>query len=317
MDGGNGSETAPLVVGEGTLTASAGNSGSIVTGSGTDRVTITGTDRRHRRSVERHRIEFAELCRPARRPVELDAADALDRRQRPTRDPGPIGGYTSSAAQTIAVTAVNDAPTALSTTPTYQAVEQTVLDLRGDRAVGRRSMSTAGPGVETVTLAVGEGTLTAASGSGASAGIAVSNSGTGSVTLNGTIAALDALLQGTDSTGTLSYVDPSDTPTASTGLTLAIDDDGNFGVGGAMSARASSTIAIEAVNDTPVATAGTAVYQAIEQTGINLKNTGLVVQRCRRRDRDRDRDARRSAKAPSWPTPATAAPAWRAAAAAP
>ena len=272
-DGGSGIETATLSVGEGTLMATAGDSGASVTGSGSNQVTISGT------------VSAIDAVLNGSGSSALSYIDPLDAPQASTAltlsiddnghaGAGPIAGYTRSASQTIDVTAVNDAPTA-SSAQSYQAVEQVALDLRGTGlTVGDVD---GGMGVETVTLSVGEGTLTAASGTGASAGLVVSNSGTGSITLAGTVAELDGLLQGTDPTGSLSYVDPSDTPKASTTLTLAISDNGNTGVGGAMSAATRSTIDIQAVNDAPVAMAGTAVYQAIEQTGINLKNTGLLV----------------------------------------
>ena len=273
-DGGTGIETATLSVGEGLLAVSAGNSGASVTGSGSGSVTISGT------------IAAIDAVLNGTGSSTLSYTDPLDAPSASTlltlsidddgnAGSGPAGGYTRSASQIIDVTAVNDAPTATPSTGTYQAVEQTTLDLRGTGlSVGDVD---GGTGIETVTLTVGEGTLTAAPGTGASAGLAVSNAGTGSVTLQGTIAELDALLQGTDRTGTLSYVDPSDTPAAGTTLTLAIDDDGNSGVGGAMSAEVRSAITIQAVNDAPVATAGSAVYRAIEQTNIDLKNTGLSV----------------------------------------
>ena len=64
-----------------------------------------------------------------------------------------------------------------------------------------------------------------AGGSGAS----VVNSGTTSVTVNGTIAQINALLN-TDATSAVSYFNNSDTPAASTTLTLAINDNGNSGI---------------------------------------------------------------------------------------
>ena len=273
-DGGTGIETATLSVGEGLLAVSAGNSGASVTGSGSGSVTISGTIAAIDAVLNGTGSSTLSYTNP------LDAPSAstlltLSIDDDGNAGSGPAGGYTRSASQIIDVTAVNDAPTATPSTGTYQAVEQTTLDLRGTGlSVGDVD---GGTGIETVTLTVGEGTLTAAPGTGASAGLAVSNAGTNSVTLQGTIAELDALLQGTDRTGTLSYVDPSDTPAAGTTLTLAIDDDGNSGVGGAMSAEVRSAITIQAVNDAPVATAVTAVYRAIEQTNIDLKNTGLAV----------------------------------------
>ena len=275
VDGGTGSETATLTVGEGTLSATKGDSGAAVAVS-TDghAVTITGTTTQIDAVLNGQGTSTLGYVDP------LDAPSASTALTLSIDDNGNTGAGTSapltaSASQIIYVAPVNDAPTATAPTQTYQAVEQTALDLRGTGlSVGDVD---AGSGTVTATLAVGEGTLTAAAGTGASAGLQVSNSGTGTVTLQGTVAQIDALLQGTDGTGALSYIDPSDTPLASTGLMLTVDDDGNTGAGGAMSAQARSTVAILAVNDAPVATAATQTYQATEQTSLNLKNTGLLV----------------------------------------
>ena len=61
----------------------------------------------------------------------------------------------------------------------------------------------------TVTLSVTEGTLTVTAGT---SGAAVSGSGTSSVTITGTVAQINALLN-TDGTSTVSYIDDTDTPT--------------------------------------------------------------------------------------------------------
>src|SRR5204863_73316 len=60
-------------------------------------------------------------------------------------------------------------------------------------------------------------------------------------------------------------------------LTLSINDNGNTGTGGPLSASHSSTIDVTAVNDAPAATAPTAHYSATEQTDLSLRNTGLSV----------------------------------------
>ena len=83
-------------------------------------------------------------------------------------------------------------------------------------------------GSETVTLSVTEGTLTVTAGT---SGAVVTNSGTSSVTITGTVAQINALLN-TDGTSTVSYIDSTDTPAASTTLTLLIHDNGNTGTGG-------------------------------------------------------------------------------------
>src|ERR1700689_5173280 len=164
----------------------------------------------------------------------------------------------------------NIAPVATITPASYSATEQTVLDLKNNGL----SVSDAdgGSGSETVTLSVSEGSLAVTPGT---SGALVSDSGTGSVTISGTVAQIDALLN-TDGSSTVSYIDNTDTPSASTPLTLTIHDNGNTG-GGDLSSSASSTINITAVNDAPVATITPASYSGIPNTALDLKNKGMSV----------------------------------------
>ena len=116
-------------------------------------------------------------------------------------------------------------------------------------------------GSETVTLSVTEGTLTVAAGT---SGAGVSGSGTSSVTITGTIAQINALLN-TDGTSAVSYSDNTDTPAASTTLTLSINDNGNTGTGGPLTGSDTATINLTAVDDAPVATITPTSYSATEQ----------------------------------------------------
>ena len=100
-----------------------------------------------------------------------------------------------------------------------------------------------------MTLSVGEGVLNVTSGGTL---VSVAGSGTSSVTLNGSTADINALLN-TDGTSTVSYIDNSDTPGASTTLTLTIHDGGHTG-GGDRSSTDNATIDITAVDDAPVLT---------------------------------------------------------------
>jgi len=94
-----------------------------------------------------------------------------------------------------------------------------------------------GNGSETVTLSVGEGTLTVTAGS---SGASINNSGTSSVTITGTVAQINALLS-TDATSAVSYTDGTNTPSASTTLSLLIHDNGHTGTGGDLSATDTAT----------------------------------------------------------------------------
>ena len=81
-------------------------------------------------------------------------------------------------------------------------------------------------------------------------GALVSNSGTTSVTITGTVAQINALLN-TNGTSAVSYINNSDAPPASTILTLQVNDNGNTGSGGALSNSTTAAINITAVNDAP------------------------------------------------------------------
>ena len=148
---------------------------------------------------------------------------------------GSGGALNNSKNVTINLTAVNDAPVATVPGAAYSATEQTTLTLKSTGL----SVSDADAGTNnvTVTLSVGEGTLSAGAGG---SGAVVVGSGTGTLTFTGTVAQINALLN-TDGTSTLSYIDNTDTPSASTTLTLKIDDQGNTGSGDRKSTRLNSS----------------------------------------------------------------------------
>ena len=97
-----------------------------------------------------------------------------------------------------------------------------------------------------------------------------------SVTITGTLAQINALLN-TDGTSAVSYIDNTDNPSASTTLTLQIDDGGATGTGGAHTGTDTSTINITAVNDAPVAAITPTEYDGPPNVAINLKSNGLSV----------------------------------------
>jgi predicted glycoside hydrolase/deacetylase ChbG (UPF0249 family) len=146
---------------------------------------------------------------------------------------------------TVSVTAVNDAPTATITPVSYSATEQTALTLHGT-GLAIADADAASATVQ-ATLSVVSGTLTVSAGT---TGVTVSNSGTATVTLSGTLTQINNLLAGSLS-GTISYLNSSNTPPASDTLSLSVSDLGNSGSGGALTASDTATIAITAVNDAP------------------------------------------------------------------
>ncbi len=162
------------------------------------------------------------------------------------------GGVDASpATATITVNAVNDAPTASITPVSYSATEQTNLNLHGTGL----SVADIDAGVNpiSITLSVSAGILTVAIGStGASIG---SGNGTSSVVINGTLTQLNNFLAGNNS-ATIVYNANTDNPPATATLTLFVDDTGDTGSGGAMTATDTATINIAAVNDLPTTNAG-------------------------------------------------------------
>ncbi|MEA2874366.1 MAG: hypothetical protein QOH67_4344, partial [Hyphomicrobiales bacterium] len=180
-------------------------------------------------------------------------------------------GASGSDTATINVTAVNDAPSASAPSAHYSATEQTDLALQG---TGLLVSDVDGQsGSETVTLTVGEGIIAVNAGDSNVAGL--TNNGTSSVSFSGTIAQLNALLGGTG-TGTITYNDNLDDPSANTQLTLSINDNGNSGsaLNPLTATPATATIDITAVNDPPVNTVPGA--QTIDEDA-SLTISGLQV----------------------------------------
>ena len=172
-------------------------------------------------------------------------------------------GGTSQATVSIVVDgadeAPNEAPTAFAPT-TYGSVnEQTLLNLKnsGLSISDPDGTSTA----QTVTLSVGEGTLSVTAGT---SGAIVSGNNSGLVTITGTVAQINALLN-TDGASTVSYIDNTDTPGASTTLTLTVTDSG------ALSSSDSATITLVNVNDAVVVANPIADQTATPNTPFSLQ----------------------------------------------
>ncbi|MEH2501175.1 VCBS repeat-containing protein [Bradyrhizobium sp. AZCC 1678] len=194
-------------------------------------------------------------------------------------DASAAGGSTAfsvtSNVATLTVTAVNDAPTAAAPATHYVATEQAPLVISG---TGLHVADIDGNGgTETVTLSVGEGILDVDLGGN---DVSVTGNGTSSVTITGLVDYIEALLSG-DNSGTISYSANSDNPSASTGLTLSVNDAGNSGSNGSQTATATVTIDITPINDAPVATDDVASI-----TG----NTGSITGHLLANDTDAEHD---------------------------
>ena len=187
------------------------------------------------------------------------------------------GSLIDSQTITVNVTNVNEAPTATITPLSYSATEQTNLTLHGT------GMSIAdidaGTNVISATLSVTAGILTVAAGN---SGVdSVSGSGTSSVTVTGTVTEINNLLGGVDtgggSAGTIVYQANTDTPPASATLTLLVDDTGDTGSGGPLTASDTATINIAAVNDPPNAVNDTVLTNINDPAGTEAISIPLAA----------------------------------------
>src|SRR5205823_3752483 len=242
----------------------AGTSGATVLNSGSSSVSITGTLAQINALLNTDATSTVSYSDNTDTPA---ASTTLTLSVNDNGNSGSGGALTGSDTATINIAAVNDAPVATITPTSYSATEQTSLDLKNSMSVS--DVDSLG-GVETVTLSVTEGTLTVTTGT---SGATVLNSGSSSVSITGTLAQINALLN-TDATSTVSYSDNTDTPAASTTLTLSVNDNGNSGR--ALTGSDTATINIAAVNDAPVATITPTSYSATEQTSLDLKNSMSV-----------------------------------------
>ncbi|MBY8826316.1 beta strand repeat-containing protein, partial [Sphingomonas colocasiae] len=267
-DAGSGSVTVTLGVGYGVLMVTSGTSGANVSGSGTSSVTLTGT------LAQINDLLGANATSTVSFTANTDTPPASTTLSVGINDGGNSGGgggaLTGSASQTINIAAVNDAPTATVSASAYAATEQVALNLKGTVSVADAD---AGTGSVTVTLGVGYGILTVSAGT---SGANVTGSGTGTVTLTGTLAQISDLLN-TNATSSVTFTANTDTPSASTTLTVGINDGGNTGSGGALTGSASQTINITAVNDAPTAAVSASAYAATEQVALSLKGTVSVA----------------------------------------
>ncbi|MBL8829429.1 MAG: cadherin domain-containing protein, partial [Planctomycetaceae bacterium] len=268
LDAASSTVRATLSVVSGTISAAAGSTGVTVSGSGTNTVTLTGTLTQINNLLAGNLSSTLTYTLNSNTPPGSDALTLTANDQGNT---GSGGALTASDTATINITALNDAPTATITPTTYAVNEQATLTLHGTGL--SIADADAVSGTMSVTLSVGEGTLSVAAGS---TGATVSNSGTANVTITGTVTQINDLLAGNLS-GTVTYTDNTDTPSASTTLTLAVNDQGNTGSGGALTATDTATINITALNDAPIATITPTSYSINEQTTLTLHGTGLSI----------------------------------------
>ncbi len=145
-------------------------------------------------------------------------------------------GDSKTATVTLTVNPVNDAP--VNTLPAgWTATEDQALKLSGLSI----SDVDAASGSMTVTLAVPAGTGTGTIAAATSGGVTIGGSGTTSITLSGTVAAINAYLA---SAATQPVFAPAADFTGNVTLTMTTNDNGNTGSGGALSDVDTRTISV-------------------------------------------------------------------------
>ena len=174
------------------------------------------------------------------------------------------GSLTASDTFDLTVLAVNDAP--VNALPaSYSTNENTALRLSGlsvsdvDAAAGNIS----------VTLLVASGSLTAAN----AGGVTVSGSGTGSITLNGTLSAINAYLATVANQPTFT---PAANTSGSVTLAMSTGDNGNTGSGGAQFDTDMCTINVVHVGAAPTDIVFTLAASTANLTGNGI-NPGMTL----------------------------------------
>ena len=242
VDANSGVETLTLSVASGVVNAGAGATGVTVTNSGTASVTLSGTVTQLNDLLAGNNGASLDYFNALRNPPASDTLTlTID-------DSGNTGGGPLAVTRnsTIAIAAVNDAPvnivpgaqtTAANTPVVFSATNGNrvfVLDLD------------ANAGVEQITVSVVHGRLTLSGTTGLT--LVAGANGSASMTYRGTLANLDAALNG------LSYVPASNYSGADT-LSVTSNDLGNTGSGGPLSAASAVSITVNTPPPPPVVVA--------------------------------------------------------------
>ena len=217
----SGSITVTLNVPAGTLTASTGG-GVTITGSNSDTLVLVGTQANINAFILASGVTYTTAGNASGSVVmTMTSSDGL---------------LTDIDNITLNITAVNDAP--VNTVPATQTTAEDTSKAITGLAIS--DVADGNSGSMEVTLTVTNGTLTV---TGGAAGIA--GSGTGSVTLTGTVAEINATLA-----ATVSYV-PTANFNGTATLTMTTSDLGNTGIGGIKTDVDTVSIIVTAVNDAP------------------------------------------------------------------
>ncbi|MCD1638529.1 DUF4347 domain-containing protein [Pseudomonas stutzeri] len=248
-DAGGSSVTVTLSVPSGTLSATSG--GGVTVGGTSSALTLTGSIANINTFIAGSNLTFTTAANST---ANVTLTVAID----DGGNTGSGGAQTDSETVTLQVSAVNDAP--VITAPASIGVNEDVST--AVTGVSFADMD-AGSGSVTATFSVPSGTLSATSGS----GVTVAGSGTGSLTLTGTIADINAFIAASQ----VSFQTASNS-TGNVVLTVDINDGGNTGSGGSQSDSTTVTLTVTAVNDAPVNTLPAA--QSVDQDAVLVFSSG-------------------------------------------
>ncbi|MGV0960375.1 MAG: Ig-like domain-containing protein [Limnohabitans sp.] len=238
VDAGSSDVTVTLAVAHGTLTVAAGTGVTLATNS-TGSVTLTGTvSAINTLLATANAVTYAPTA-------NYNGSDTLTMTTNDGGNAGSGGAASDTDTVAISVTAVNDAPVNTVPSATQTLNEDGSKDITG-LAIADVD---AGSSDVTVTLAVAHGTLTVAAGT----GVTLATNSTGSVTLTGTVSAINTLLA---TANAVTYA-PTANYNGSDTLTMTTNDGGNAGSGGAASDTDTVAISVTSVNDAPTATNST------------------------------------------------------------
>ncbi|WP_313025717.1 DUF4347 domain-containing protein [Pseudomonas lopnurensis] len=245
-DAGSGSVTVTLAVDSGSLSATSG--GGVIVGGVSSSLTLTGSIADINAFIASSNVSFVTS-------LNATANVTLIASINDGGNTGSGGAKSDSDTTTLQVAAVNDAPV-ISAPATIAVDEDVTTALTGISF----SDVDAGTSPVTVTFSVPSGTLVATGGDGVTVG------GTsGSMTLTGSIADINAYIAAGNVTFTTAANSTSDVT-----LSMAINDGGNTGSGGAQTDATTVTLAVTAVNDAPVNSVPAA--QAIDQDAVLVFN---------------------------------------------
>ncbi|MCX7890970.1 MAG: DUF4347 domain-containing protein, partial [Burkholderiales bacterium] len=223
---------------------------SVAPGSTTTQIFLTGSATKAAYQTALQAVRFVTLGdtpSTVARTIEIYVSDGL--------------ANSNTAAATVNVVAVNDDPVNVGALPPTQVVTEDVpggLDLS---AVTLADPDAGVTGAVTLRIVASAGTLVATSGG----GVAVGGSGTGTLTLTGDLASLNAFI---DAVGSVSYTGPLNANgSGAATLALAVSDNGNTGTGGGgFIALGAVSVDITPANDAPVASGAASLGAVLEDT---------------------------------------------------